>query len=237
MAVCARCRDQAAVKPLRTAFITAPAAALALLLAACASGPPPAEWQANAQGSMERSVAAYLEGNARVELAEFDLARREMARTGRPDLLARAELLRCAARVASLVFEPCAGFEALRADAAAPELAYAAYLGGKAQPADLALLPPAQRGVAAASAPDAAAAALRGIADPLSQLVAAGVLMQSGRASPAVLAQAADTASARGWRRPLLAWLGVQAKRADDAGDTPEAERLRRRIALVQGGG
>ena len=39
------------------------------------------------------------------------------------DLLARAELMRCAAHAASLQVEPCAGFEAVRADAAPPERA------------------------------------------------------------------------------------------------------------------
>ena len=52
------------------------------------------------------------------------------------DLLARLELLRCATRVAALVFEPCAGFEALAADAAPAEQAYARYLAGQAQAAD-----------------------------------------------------------------------------------------------------
>ena len=37
------------------------------------------------------------------------------------------------------------------------------------------------------------------------------------------------------WRRPLLAWLGVQAQRAEQAGATDEAQRLRRRMALAAG--
>jgi hypothetical protein len=64
--------------------------------------------------------------------------------------------------------------------------------------------------------------------------VAAGVLLQSGRSSPGVLQSAVDTASAQGWRRPLVAWLGVQLARAERAGAQDEAQRLRRRIALVQ---
>ena len=66
-------------------------------------------------------------------------------------------------------------------------------------------------------------------------MVAAGVLLQTGKASPPVIAQAIDTASSQGWRRPLLAWLGVQAQRAEQGGDTEEAARLRRRIAIAQG--
>ena len=75
---------------------------------------------------------------------------------------------------------------------------------------------------------------MKGIADPLSQLVAAAVIFRSGRASPALLQQAVDTASSQGWRRPLLAWLGVQLQVAEKGGDAEAAERLRRRIALTQ---
>jgi len=64
--------------------------------------------------------------------------------------------------------------------------------------------------------------------------VAAGVMFRAGRASPAVLQQAVDTASSQGWRRPLLAWLGVQLQLAEKGGDLASAERLRRRIALTQ---
>jgi len=196
----------------------------AVLLAACSSTPPPPDWQSNSKAAIERSVAAYLNGDARIEALEFDRARSEVARTGRFDLVARIELLRCAGRVASLVFEPCAGFEALRDQAAPAERAYADYLAGRASPQDVALLPAAQRGEAP-----------KDIADPLARLVAIGVRLQTGRADPAAIEVAIDTASAQGWRRPLLAWLGVQLKRAQAAGADDEARRLRRRIELVAG--
>ena len=92
---------------------------------------------------------------------------------------------------------------------------------------------PEQHRAVAAGREDAAS--LSAIADPLSRLVAAGVLLRSGRASPPVLQAAVDTASQQGWRRPLLAWLGVQAQRAERAGARDEAERIRRRMALVEG--
>ena len=184
----------------------------------------------NAQGASQKAIEAYLSGNARVEKLEWDRARAEVARTGRPDLLARLELMRCATQVASLVTEPCERFEALRADAAAPEQAYADYLAGRVQAGQVALLPPAQRAVATAGT----AASLTDIADPLSRLVAAGVLLQTGKASPAVIATATETASAQGWRRPLMAWLLLQVQRAEAAGDTAAADALRRRVRVVE---
>lgn len=205
------------------------------MLAACASGPPVPDWQEKAKSALDRSTEAYLEGSTRVADSEFARARSEVARTGRLDLMARAELVRCAAQVASLVFEPCAGYEKFKSDAAAPERAYAEFLTGRLPTQDVAMLPPQYRAVAVASA-DNAAAALVGVEDPLSRLIATGVLFQSGRASPAAVALAVDAASSQGWRRPLLAWLGVQLALAEKAGDTAEAERVRRRISVAAAG-
>jgi hypothetical protein len=202
-----------------------------VLLSACGNTPPVPDWQMNARAGAERAASAWLEGNAKVEAVEFARARGEVARTGRPDLLARLELMRCAARVASLDIGPCAGFEALAGDAAPPEQAYARYLAGRSQAADAALLPEVHRPLAGGSAtPDAALAAIE---DPLSRLVAAGALFQRTQATPGVIALAVDSASAQGWRRPLLAWLQVQRARAQAAGATDEVARIQRRIDLV----
>jgi hypothetical protein len=211
-------------------------AAIAALVAACASSPQIPGWQGNATSALDRAIAAYLAGDTRIADVEFERARAEVARTGRPDLLARVELIGCAARVASLVFERCEGFERLKPDADAAERAYADYLAARLLPQDVALLPPQHRAVAIASVgADAAVESLRSIEDPLSRLVAIGVLFQAGRASPSAIALAVDTASSQGWRRPLLAWLNVQLELAEKAGNAEEVERLRRRIGVAQG--
>lgn len=204
----------------------------AVVLAGCAGTPPPPEWQMNAHGAMERALDAYLSGQTRVADAELARARSEIARTGRPELLARAELMRCAAQVASLDLQPCTAFERVAADAAPAEQAYARYLEGRLPPADAALLPEAQRGPATA----ASAASVAAVADPQSRLVAAGVLLRRGLADPAVIATAIETASAQGWRRPLLAWLKVEQSRAERSGASEAAQRLQRRIDLVEQG-
>lgn len=204
---------------------------LAALLGACASGPPPAEWQLSAQAALRDAVQAYLVGNDRAADAGFTRARADMSSTGRPDLLARAELVRCAARVASLDIDACPAYQALAADAAPAERSYAIYLSGRWQGLDTALLPPQHRAVPGRGSP-----AMVAIQDPLAQLVAAGALLQAGQLSPAGVATAVDTASAQGWRRPLLAWLGVQRQRAEAAGQSEEAARLQRRMDLVTRG-
>ncbi|MDH5539584.1 MAG: hypothetical protein OEY03_09280, partial [Rhizobacter sp.] len=149
----------------------------------------------NAKSSLERAIDAYLSGSGRVADSEFARARSELARTGRADLLARAELTRCAARVASLEFDDCPGFAALAPDATPAERAYADYLAGKASAQDAALLPAAHRDVAVGKA---SARSLSGVPDPLTRLIIAGVLLRSGNVVPAMFESAVDTASAQG---------------------------------------
>jgi hypothetical protein len=179
------------------------------LLAACTSAPPAPEWQGNAAGSLRDFQQRYLAGDAKGAEEAFAFARSELSSTGRADLVARAELVRCAAQVASLIFDRCAGFEALRADAGPEERAYADYLDGRV-----------------ARAPSN---------EPFSRLVAYGVQVRTATIAPQGISSAVEISSQEGWRRPLLAWLGVQLKRAEAAGDSETATRLKRRIELVSG--
>lgn len=210
--------------------------ALALLIsfAGCAGDPPPA-WQNNARSAIDVATAAYLVGDSRLEATEFGRAREQIARTGRLDLLARAELIRCATRVASLIFEPCTGFELLRTDAASAEQAYAAYLAGeRLAPAAIVQLPRPQQATAEALVRGTPSAAVLP-EEPLSRLIAIALLFRAGLADERSIASAGETASAQGWRRPLLAWLAVQAELGERAGNAAEAARLRRRMSVVMG--
>ena len=180
-----------------------------LFLSSCSSGPVAPDWQLNSRGALNAFQSHYLKGDTRAAGLEFDRAVAELRSTGRGDLVARAELVRCATRAASLEFDNCPGFEKLRADAGPEELAYADYLAGRAERA--------------------------AGQDALSKLVSSAVRLNSSKITPAEIAAAIDLASAQGWRRPLLAWLGVQVKRAEAAGDRGAAERLRRRIEIVTG--
>jgi hypothetical protein len=200
------------------------------MLAACGSKPRQPDWLVNADGAQDRYERAYLSGKERVADSEFTRFRSEVASTAQPGLVARAELTRCAVRVASLDFAPCAGFERLRQDAPEAERAYADFLAGTIAPEQAKLLPEQYRGIAGGQG---GAAALKGIKEPLPRLVAAGVLLRTEKADPEVLQLAVDTASEQGWRRSVLAWLGAQAMWAEKAGATEEAARLRRRMQLA----
>ena len=201
---------------------------VAALLAGCASKPLPPDWQANAKGALDASVDDYLKGHTAASNAEFREARAETTATGRADHVAQVELVRCAAQVASLVFEDCPGYAALASDSTPAQRAYAAYLAGQWDGLDVALLPEQHRAVVGGGS-------LESIADPLARLVAAGAQFKASRITPAGIALAVDTASTQGWRRPLLAWLGVQAQRAEAAGDTAAQAAIERRRKLADG--
>jgi hypothetical protein len=204
-----------------------PSLLAALLMAGCASKPVEPSWRTNAAGSLDSFTDAYLKGDSAVAATDFARARGEMASTGRADLVAHAELVRCAVYTASLVVGECKGFAALAHDATPAERAYAAYLVGQWQGLDPALLPAQHQAIVRDTS------GLAGVADPLSRLVAAGAMLQAGRIAPPDIVIASDTASAQGWRRPLLMWLGVSQERARALGNAAEVERIGRRIALI----
>ncbi len=208
-------------------MMTKPLVAAALVvLSGCASKPQPPAWEGDAKSSLGGYTDDFLRGDSAAAEAEFARARRASASTGRFDVVAQAELVRCGVKAAALDYE-CPGFAALANDATPAQRAYAAYLDGRWQGLDTGLLPEQHRAVVASGS-------LAGVADPLARLVAAGALLKAGRITPADIATAVDTASSQGWRRPLLAWLGVQEQRARAAGDTAAVERIRRRIQLAE---
>jgi len=179
-------------------------------LCACSSGPSQPDWQLTSYAAMDHFQQFYLKGNSGSADAEFARAKSELSSTGRPALVARAELVRCALRATSLEFDDCPAFEALRADAGPEELGYADYLAGRSE---------------------------RLVEEtPISKLVSYGIKFKSGKITPAEINAAVDLSSEQGWRRPLLAWLGVQEKRAEAAGDAEALARIRRRIAVTSGG-
>lgn len=198
------------------------------VLAGCAGKPLPPDWQLDAKGALDGSVEDYLKGHTAAADAGFRTARTATSATGRPDYVVQVELVRCAARVASLDFDDCPGYTALAGEATPEQRAYADYLYGRWQGLNAAQLPEQHR-------PVPATGQVAGVADPLARLVAAGAAFKAGRITPDGVNQAIDTASNQGWRRPLLAWLGVQAQRAEAAGDAQEVQRIRRRIALASG--
>ncbi|PKO35447.1 MAG: hypothetical protein CVU34_03890 [Betaproteobacteria bacterium HGW-Betaproteobacteria-7] len=198
----------------------------AIFLVACAGTSSPS-WLLETDAALSAYHAAYLNGNERVAARELALARREVGRTGDAMLMARVELSVCAAQTASLAGTGCPAFTPLATDAGDAERAYAAYLAGESFTVDQ--LPASQRQAWTSGQTSDLAA----IADPLSRLVAAGVLWRHRRLADEGYALATETAAGQGWRRALLAWLAADRERLLAKGDVPSATSRQRRIERI----
>jgi hypothetical protein len=216
-------------------------------LAGCASSPSPPGFLSAAQTAMARGSQAYLEGDARRSTIEYQRAVQLLSQTGRADLIAKAVLTECAAKVAGLDFEPCAGFNRLDQDALPSDRAYASLLNGELQAKDVARLPENHRrlGLAitqlqslksAAQADEAVLAAIlaEGLAaaesqqGPFSQLLALALLRRYGWPDGLLWSSALNKAERQGWRRPLIAWIEVGVQEKSRSGDVITRERLLR---------
>ena len=204
-----------------------------LLLGACAGGPSPPVWQSQSHASLERFTQHYLEGDSQAAERSFAEVKAAVAATGKPELAARVEVARCALGTAALDVDACAAYESLRADATTQDQAYGDFVTGHGREQDASKLPEQYRSVATAHDEGARNKAMQKIEDPVSRLIAAGALFRLAQLSPDGLIIATDTASAQGFRRPLLAYLNVQAKRAEAAGDAAALQSIQKRIDLV----
>lgn len=199
------------------------------LLAACASHTPPPDWLLRADAARDAHARFWLEGRDKLADGQLALARDAVRQTGDASAMARIELHACAVRMAALAAADCPAFAALAGDAGRREQVYGAYLAGHLDNADIGLLPEVQ--ALAWRNP----VALKELADPLSRLLAAAVLFRSNRLPPEGIALAIDTASAQGWRRPLLAWLTLERERRQRNGDAEGAAAIERRLARIVG--
>ncbi len=211
------------------------AAAILVLLAACGSGgPPPPDWKTDAAERIGRYQRHALTGENTLAERYFRDALGATGGAGRIAESARLWLVRCATRRAMLIDDDCAEYAEF-ADAA-PDPAretYHRFLTLHWDALDPGLLPAQHRELVRAPA-HARQAALARIADPLARLLAASLLVMRGEAGPDILELATETASERGWRQPLLAYLKLQESQAASAGDADALTRLRLRIRLVE---
>ncbi|HMM47602.1 MAG TPA: hypothetical protein PKC12_06435 [Thiobacillaceae bacterium] len=209
--------------------------ATAIILAACGSGgPPPPEWKSDAADLVARYQKHALRGENLLAERYFQQAVAATGGAGRVAETARLWLLRCAVRRAMLIDDACAEYvdlapiEPNRADDA-----YYRFLRLEWEHVEPALLPPQHRDLLRAPA-EKRPAVLPRIEDPIARLLDASLLVMRGEADDATLALAAETASERGWRQPLLTYLRLLEKRAAERGDDAEAARLGVRIRLVE---
>lgn len=206
-----------------------------LVLAACGSGgPPPPDWKTDAADLIGRYQKHALLGENTLAERYFRQAVTATGGAGRVAETARLWLVRCATRRAMLIDDACAEYAELASIETHPaDQAYYRFLTLRWEDLDPALLPDQHRDLVqtpASRRPEA----LGRVDDPLARLLDASLLVMRKEADRATLSLATETASSQGWRQPLLTYLKLQQAQAAAQGHGEEAERLARRIQLVE---
>jgi hypothetical protein len=210
------------------------ALACLVMLTACSSGPPPPDWKTDAADLIERYQKHALLGENTLAERYFQQAVGAAGGAGRVAETARLWLVRCATRRAMLIDDACSEYAELASIAPnAADHAYYQFLTLRWDALDVALLPSQHRDLLRAPA-DKRHETLSRITDPLARLLDASLLVMRQEADATTLALAAETASERGWRLPLLTYLKLQQQQAAAQGNTAESSRIGRRIQLIE---
>lgn len=205
-----------------------------VMLTACSGSPPPPDWKTDAADLIERYQKHALLGENILAERYFQQAVGATGGAGRVAETARLWLVRCATRRAMLIDDACAEYAELAGSPPnAADHAYYRFLTLRWEALDVALLPGQHRDLVRAPAVKRPEALSR-IADPLARLLDASLLVMRQEADAATLTLAAETASERGWRQPLLTYLKLQQQQAAARGDPTELDRLSRRIRLIE---
>lgn len=205
------------------------------VLSACGSGGPPApDWQSDSADLIERYKKYALEGENTLAERYFRQAINTTGGAGRVSETARLWLVRCATRRASLVDDDCHEYaELAKVQTTAEDRAYYQFVMRNWDEIDTARLAPHYAALVKTE-PARRAAYLASIEDPLSRLLAAALLILRKQSDGATLSLAAETASAQGWRHPLLVYLKLLQKRAIERGGVDAAQAYAVRIRLIE---
>lgn len=209
--------------------------ALVTLLAACGTGgPPPPDWKTDSADLIDRYKKHALLGENTLAERYFQQAVAATGGAGRVADTARLWLVRCATRRAMLIDDACTEYaELARIEPNAADAAYYRYVTLRWNELDASLLPSQHRDFVRAPA-ERRNDTLDRIGDPLARLLDASLLVMRREADRRTLELAVETASAQGWRQPLLTYLKLLQTLAVERGDAAEQERLAKRIELVE---
>jgi hypothetical protein len=209
-------------------------ASLVLLTACGSGGPPPPDWKSDAADLIARYQKHALLGENVLAERYFQQAVAATGGAGRVAETARLWLVRCATRRAMLIDDACAEYADLAPlEPNDADQAYHRFVTLHWDAVDAGLLPSQHRDLVRAPAAKRPAIVAR-VEDPLARLLDASLLVMRQEADADTLALAAETASAQGWRQPLLTYLKLLEQQAVARGDAAEQARLARRIQLVE---
>lgn len=205
------------------------------VLNACGSGgPPPPDWKSDSADLIERYKKHALQGENTLAERYFRQAVNATGGAGRVSETARLWLVRCATRRASLIDDDCREYAELAdIQTTAEDRAYYHFVTLKWDGLDTTRLP-SHYAALVKTEPARIQGQIATIEDPLSRLLAAGLVTLRKQADRAILSLAAETASAQGWRQPLLVYLKLLQIQAVEQGSLTEQQAYAVRIRLIE---
>lgn len=209
-------------------------AACLILLAGCGGKTPPPDWKVDSADLIERYKKHELRGENILAERYFQQAVNAAGSAGQVAETARLWLVRCAVRRASLDDDDCSEYvELAKLETTDEDRAYYQFITLDWNGVEASRLPKHYAALLAGPA-DKRLAQVAAIDAPLSRLLAASLVVQRGEADDALLALATETASAEGWKRPLLVYLKLAEKRASEREDAATLADIQARIRLVE---
>jgi hypothetical protein len=208
-----------------------------LALTGCSSHSVP-DWKNIGYNQLENYKKNYLIGRDFIAETNFRKATDEIKNSGDLDTLAKTYLTKFGVQTA--VLETFRDDEYLDIEEILPNpdyLNFFNFLRGIIAYVDGGRLPSRYRGVYhAIQAKDTAELErqINGIDDPLSRLIATGVAVKQQCYNESILKDAVDTASANGWRKPLLVYLAQLQLLYEKDKSAEKADKIRKTILLLK---
>ena len=185
--------------------------AFGLLLYGCSSSRPVPDWTSASFNQLDNYKKSYLSGKESIAETYFNKAVDEIKGSGNLEILARAYLTKYALHVA--VLEPFDDSLYLRIDAVEPvqqNQNFYNFLKGSFEKVDERMLPQQYARFFKAfqsGRKDVATQEISNMDNPLSKLIAVGLLVTKNSYDETDLTLAIDTASQNGWKKALLAYM------------------------------
>ncbi len=210
---------------------------LFMLVCSCSSQPIP-QWKDTASRQLENYRVNFLADKEDATEPHFAQAKKAISSNNDLNLLSTAYLTKYALHTAAL--EDFADSDFLRIDKLQPNAgnrAYYDFLKGNFQKAQVSRLPDAYSKLLPLLADKNVAGATREISeisDPLSRLIACGILVKHLPYEENILQLAINTAAQQGWRRPMWAYLTHLQKYYSDRREISKAENIKERLELLK---
>jgi len=196
------------------------------------------DWINASFNNLENYKKNYLSGKDSIAELQFNKAIDEIKKSGNLEILGRAYLTKYALHVA--VLESFDEREYLAIDALQPVLqnrTFYNFLKGSFDKIDEGLLPRQYEGVLKIIRKgklEDAANEISKMEDPLSKLIAAGLLVQKYNYDEGMLKVAIDTASQNGWKKALLVYLEKLLLFYETKKEPEKAANIAQRIQLIK---